>query len=241
MSESLIHVNSDGSTNLLIAKINQTLIATNGSVTIDTVGINGVQHFRPLGEHYKVSTYSYPVVLDISNQVNPMLLAGWHVGRQSKKAIWMTWDYTHEVANRYELVTLQLLFVFVGFVFVSGDFYLTIQGLRGFLAHKLIMTYDLAAGYERRKLVLFTWSCSNILSLLYADAVCLSSSSTSLLWFFAIILVGTCYNCCFFVLLGLVSRIPSPFLHVVIFSPSVMNHVVYLIFEIVHMACYQPC
>ncbi|KAG9399024.1 hypothetical protein AC1031_012460 [Aphanomyces cochlioides] len=144
----------------------------------------------------------------------------------------MTWDFTHDVANRYELVTLQLLFVFVGFVFVSGDFYLTIQGLRGFLAHKPIMTYDLAAGYERQKLIVFIWTTGAILALIYPDVVCVYNGSTSLVWFFAIFHVGTFYNS---LVLGVVSRMPSRFMHVVIFSPSTMNQIVFSCLEIVHM------
>ncbi|KAG9399025.1 hypothetical protein AC1031_012461 [Aphanomyces cochlioides] len=110
MSESLIHVNSDGSTDLLIANINQTLIAIDGSVTVDTVGINGVQSTVPLGEFFNVSTYSYPVVLDITSQVNSTRLDGWNVGRKSKKAVIMTWDQGHHVENRHLLVTFQVYF-----------------------------------------------------------------------------------------------------------------------------------
>ncbi|KAH9074020.1 hypothetical protein Ae201684P_015918 [Aphanomyces euteiches] len=72
MKDSLIHVNSDSSTDLLITNINRTLIDTNGSSTNDSIGINGFQYFVPLGNHYKVSTYSYPVVLDITDRIDPM-------------------------------------------------------------------------------------------------------------------------------------------------------------------------
>ncbi|KAH9153598.1 hypothetical protein AeRB84_004178 [Aphanomyces euteiches] len=128
--ESLIHVNSDGSTDLLIANINQTLISTNGSVT---VGMNGVQHFRRLGEHYKVSTYSCPVVLEISKKVNLMLLAGCNVCQKSKKAVVVTWNYGCQVENRPTLIFLQLTFLAIGSLLISGDFYLTIQGLSFFV------------------------------------------------------------------------------------------------------------
>ncbi|KAG9399016.1 hypothetical protein AC1031_012450 [Aphanomyces cochlioides] len=82
VSDSEIHVNSDGSTDLLIANINHTLIATNGSATIDLAGINAVQFSVPFGHRYKILSHSSPVVLDITarthqNRVQP---SGWNVG-----------------------------------------------------------------------------------------------------------------------------------------------------------------
>ncbi|KAG9399027.1 hypothetical protein AC1031_012463 [Aphanomyces cochlioides] len=145
MMDSVVHVNSDSSTDVLIANINRTLIDTNGSTTKDSIGINGFQFFVPLGHHYKVSTYSYPVVLDITDRIEPMTLAGWNIGRVSNRAIILTWNYCHEMDHRHELACLQLLFHAMGGILISGDFYLSVQGLKGFLAHKPVMTFDLAA------------------------------------------------------------------------------------------------
>ncbi|KAH9112954.1 hypothetical protein AeMF1_012788 [Aphanomyces euteiches] len=235
MSETLTHVNSDGSTDRLVANINQTLIAINGSASIDAIGVNSVQYFVPLANHFKVSTYSYPVVLDITDQVNPTMLAGWNFGRKSKKAVMMTWDYGHEVSNRHELVSLQLLFLGLGSILVSGDFYLTVQGLKGFLARKPIMTFDLASGFERRKFVLFIWTCSIQLVMVFPDIVCIYDGSTGLVWFFVILVLGALYNCVFFLVLGIVSGIPSPFNHVITISSSTMNNFLFVLLEIFHM------
>ncbi|KAG9399032.1 hypothetical protein AC1031_012468 [Aphanomyces cochlioides] len=219
ISETQTHVNSDGSMDRLITNINQTLVAMNGSASIDTIGVNSVQHFVPLGEHYKVSTNSYPVVLDVTDQVNPTLLAGWNVGRASKKAITITWDYGHDVANRYELVSLQLLFL----------------GLKGFLAQKHVMTFSLAAGFERRKLALFIWICSIHLALVYPDIVCLYPSSTGLIWFFVVLVFGALYNCIIFLFFVLASCIPSPFTHVITILSLALNNSIFVFLEVVHM------
>ncbi|KAG9399026.1 hypothetical protein AC1031_012462 [Aphanomyces cochlioides] len=233
--ESQVHVNSDRSTDRLIAKINQMLIATNGSVTVDSIGINSKQYSTPLGELFKVSTYSYPVVLDITNQINPSALAGWNVGRQSKKAVMMTWDYAHEVSNRNLLVTLQLGSLATGSILISGDYYLTIQGLRGFLAHKPVMTFDLAAGLERRKIVLLFWVSCGVMLLVYPDIVCMTYGSTTLLWVIICLPVGAFYLCCFFLCLGLVTCMPSPFTHVITISSNFMIHMLYVVLEVVYM------
>ncbi|CAK4148126.1 unnamed protein product [Aphanomyces euteiches] len=235
MMDNLVHVNSDSSTDRLIANINRTLIDTNGSTTNDSIGINGYQYFVPLGHHYKVSTYSYPVVLDITDRVDSMTVAGWNVGRVSKKAVMPTWIYRHEVDHRQELACLQLLFLAMGGIFVSGDFYLTVQGLEGFLAHKPVMTFDLAAGLERRTTVLVLWACSVLLALTYPDVICVYHGSTRLLLFFAIIMLGACYSCIFYVILGFISRIPSPFTHVVTISCNSMN-IAYPVLEAVLMS-----
>ncbi|KAG9399028.1 hypothetical protein AC1031_012464 [Aphanomyces cochlioides] len=235
MSESAVHVNSDGSTDLLITNINQTLIATNGSVSVDTLGINGVHYSDPLGEFFKVSTYSYPVVLDATLRINPTMLAGWNVGRNSKKIVTMTWDYGHQVENRYALVGLQLGALSIGSVLIAGDFYLTIQGLKGFLANQPIMTFDLAAGFERRKLVILFWGCSELLGLVYFDIVRVYVGSTYPLWFTSTMIIGALCLSGFFILLGLLTCIPSPFHHVLTFSSGAMNHVVFLGLEVVFM------
>ncbi|KAH9104819.1 hypothetical protein LEN26_001685 [Aphanomyces euteiches] len=235
MIESQVHVNSDRSTDRWMAKINQMLIATNGSVAVDSIGINSKQYSTPLGELFKVSTYSYPVVLDITNLINPSALAGWNVGRQSKKAVIMTWNYAHEVSNRSLLVTLQLGSLATGCILISGDYYLTIQGLRGFLAHKPVMTFDLAAGLERRKIVLLFWVFCGILLLVYPDIVCMTYGSTALLWIIICLPLGAFYLCCFFLCLGLVTCIPSPFTHVVTLSSNFMIHMLYVVLEVVYM------
>ncbi|CAK5005560.1 unnamed protein product, partial [Aphanomyces euteiches] len=234
MSDSILHTNSDGTTDMLIANINQTLIATNGSMTVDRLGVNGVHYSVPIGTRYKISIQSYPVVLDITSHIDPN--TWWNVGRMSKKAVTMTWDYGHAVANRTELVVLDLVFLFCGTIFISGDYYLTYQGLKGFLARKPVMTYDLAAGMERRKLVLFFWICSRTMSLVYPDVVRVVPGPTTFFWFLSTLLVCSFYICTFAILLGWLSYVPSPFKRVITISLNAMNQLSFLGFETVYMS-----
>ncbi|CAK4611666.1 unnamed protein product [Aphanomyces euteiches] len=95
MSGSENHVNSDGSTDLLVANINRTLITTNGSATVDLLGMNAMQYSALLGNRYKVSSHTSPVVLDITARIqqNRGQWNGWNVGQTSKRAIMFTWQY----------------------------------------------------------------------------------------------------------------------------------------------------
>ncbi|KAH9132130.1 hypothetical protein LEN26_007515 [Aphanomyces euteiches] len=237
MSDSILHTNSDGTTDMLIANINQTLIATNGSMTVDSLGVNGVHYSVPIGTRYKISIQSYPVVLDITRRIDPN--TWWNVGRMSKKAVTMTWDYGHTVNSRTELVVLELGFLFTGGIFISGDFYLTYQGLKGFLARKPVMTYDLAAGLERRKISMFCWTCSHVMSLVYPDVVRVITGPTTFLWFMATLLVCSFYICSVLILLAWLSYVPSPFKRVMTISFNAMIHITFVVFVIVYM-CVLP-
>ncbi|CAK4622039.1 unnamed protein product, partial [Aphanomyces euteiches] len=188
MSGSENRVISDGSTDLLMANLNRTLIATNGSGTIDSIGINAVQFSVPFGHRYKIVSYSSPVVLDITARIQQNR---WNVGQTSKRAIMLTWQYGHQVDHGDELLAVQLSAILISCVLVSGDFYLTVQGLQGFLHHKPNMTYDLAAGLERRKLVVFCWVVAHIVSLIYPDVMRAYFKATVGLWLIVGILVAT--------------------------------------------------
>ncbi|KAH9123014.1 hypothetical protein AeMF1_005897 [Aphanomyces euteiches] len=164
MNESVVYENSGNAIDLVIASFNQSLISTDGIVTTDTIGITSQRSESPLGPHY--------------------VFCSWNVGRQSKKAVTITWQVGHVVANRHELLSLQLTCIVIGFGLVSSDLYLTITGLRGFLHHKPVMTYDLAVGIERRRLPLFLWVVAKLPSLLYADVARLYEGTTPVMWFF---------------------------------------------------------
>ncbi|KAH9124964.1 hypothetical protein AeMF1_004356, partial [Aphanomyces euteiches] len=92
----------------LIANVHQTLIATNGSVATDAVGINYVQYSVPLGRRYKVSSWTRPVVVDLTAEMGATASfpRGWNVGRLSKKTIAMAWMYRRQVDNWQELLVL---------------------------------------------------------------------------------------------------------------------------------------
>ncbi|KAG9399029.1 hypothetical protein AC1031_012465 [Aphanomyces cochlioides] len=186
-----------------------------------------------LWETIKVSTYSFAVVLVITNQVNSM--TGWNIGRLSGKAVAVSWNYIYTMDNYVDLTCLQLGFLIMGTMLISGDFYLSARGLQGFLAKKPVMTFDLPAGIERRTMVMSLWTCSGMMALGYPDVVCLYYGSSAVVWFFVIIFLGSSYYCLFDVILGLVSRIPSPFSHVATISCITMCYTVILLAQLVHV------
>ncbi|KAH9130417.1 hypothetical protein LEN26_008541 [Aphanomyces euteiches] len=197
MSGREIYVNSDDSTELLIANINRTLITTNGSATVDFIGINAVQYSLLFGDRYKVSSHTSPVVLDITARIqqNRGQWNGWNVGQTSKRAIMLTWQYGHQVDHGEELLAIQVISILASCVVISGDIYLTVQGLQGLLHHKPVMTYDLAAGIERRKLILFCWNVCLIASLIYPDVLRAYFKPTFGLWWAVALLVAGLFNC----------------------------------------------
>ncbi|KAH9119208.1 hypothetical protein AeMF1_007986 [Aphanomyces euteiches] len=214
------HTNSDGSTTELIASINHMLIATNGSVLNDPIGMNGVQSFTPLGNNFKVSTYSFPVDGILVDYLEKLVV-----------------NYIYTVDNYVELTCLQLEFLIVGTMLISGDFYLSARGLHGFLAKKPVMTFDLPAGIERRTMVMSFWTCSGMMALGYPDVVCLYYGSSAVVWFFVVIFLGASYYCLFGVIIGLVTRIPSPFSHVITISDITMCYTAVLLAQLVHVKC----
>ncbi|KAF0699743.1 Aste57867_9712 [Aphanomyces stellatus] len=106
MHDSVVHVNSDGTTDVVIAYTNHSLISVDGIVTPDFIGINTVEHSLPLGRRYMTTARSFLVVLDISSKLNA--IPWWNVGRVSRQAVTLTWNIGHDVANSAELVHLHL-------------------------------------------------------------------------------------------------------------------------------------
>ncbi|KAH9073968.1 hypothetical protein Ae201684P_015947 [Aphanomyces euteiches] len=131
----------------------------------------------------------------------------------------MTWDYGHQVENRYALVGLQLGALSIGSVLIAGDIYLTIQGLKGFLANQPIIT--------------------ELLGLVYLDIVRVYAGSSYPLCLASTMILGALCLSGFFILLGLLTCIPSPFYHVLTFSSGTMNYVLFVGLEIVLMLLLQ--
>ncbi|CAK4143948.1 unnamed protein product [Aphanomyces euteiches] len=224
----------------LIANVHQTLIATNGSVAIDAVGINALQYSVPLGRRYKVSSWTRPVVVDLTAEMDPTasFRRGWNVGRLSKKAIAMTWTYRRQVNNWQELLVFYFTVSAISWALISGDFYLTIQGLRGFLQHKPVMSYALSTSLERRRLVLLHWILVQSVAWVYADALrCFQGGGASLgLWLIVAAFIAGFHMSCFMLTMTCVQRLPSPFQYVATFSPNAMQNTIFPLFLIVWLS-----
>ncbi|KAG9417152.1 hypothetical protein AC1031_001544 [Aphanomyces cochlioides] len=168
---SVLSVNSDGSSTMLLAdSIDRLLISQDGAMT-NKDPLNGtacVQTMQPLGTRYDIPSFASAVVLDPSE-----ILDGgrFFVGRLSRKAVCFAWTVGHDVRNWQELLAIQLVLVLTNMFLFGTDFYLTNQGLHGFIAKTPILTCDLTAGTEQsclgsllRRLANNSWSESRYLN-----------------------------------------------------------------------------
>ncbi|RHY21738.1 hypothetical protein DYB32_009721 [Aphanomyces invadans] len=197
MQTSERHVNTDGTVDLVMSNIKRSLISIDGALSDDVDGINTVITSSPVG------------------------------GRESKKVVSLTWDTGHVVANATELISIQVLLSLLAMGLISSDFYLTVQGLRGFLQQKPVMTYDLLAGLERRKLLLIVVTLAALPSLLYADVARIyrGTANGDLIWSLSIVLVGMFFTFATLVVLVAVQHVPSPWpCCLVSFSPGVFSY-----------------
>ncbi|KAG9417154.1 hypothetical protein AC1031_001546 [Aphanomyces cochlioides] len=147
---SVLSVNSDGSSTMFLAdSIVRLLISQDGAMTTKDP-LNGtayVQTMQPLGTRYEITSFASAIVLDPSE----ILADGrFFVGRLSRKAVRFAWTVGHDVRNWQELLAIQLVLVLTNMFLFGADFYLTNQGLHGFIAKTPILTYDLTAGTEQR-------------------------------------------------------------------------------------------
>ncbi|KAF0699741.1 Aste57867_9710 [Aphanomyces stellatus] len=222
MQDSVVHVNSDGTTDLVIAYTNHSLISVDGIVTPDFIGINTVEHSLPLGRRYMITAFAYETIMDYTQRLDTSSMPWWNVGRTSQKVVSISWDTGHDVANSRELVSVQVALSFLALTLVASDLYLTFEGLEGYLLHKPIMTYDLLAGLERRRLLLVATCLGTLPSLLYAEVarIYFGTVNGDLIWYLSTILIGIFFA--FATLLGVavVQVVPTPTTKLVPFSPA---------------------
>ncbi|KAF0717252.1 Aste57867_2403 [Aphanomyces stellatus] len=225
MGESTVHVNSDGTTDLVFTNFTRSLVTVDGVISADNDGINTVEYSYPLGPRYMIKAFAYTVMLDITPRVDNS--TPWtNVGRYSKKAIMVSWDTGHTVSNAAELVGFQLVLSLWAVALTSSDFYVTVTGLRGFLQHKPVMTFDLLAGLERRRLLLVVVALAVTPALLYADVARIYRGTTNgnLIWSLSTVLVGMFFTFCTLLVMTVLQRIPSPAPYVLTFSPTLFAY-----------------
>ncbi|KAF0717253.1 Aste57867_2404 [Aphanomyces stellatus] len=225
MGESTVHVNSDGTTDLVFTNFTRSLVTVDGAISADNDGINTVEYSYPLGPRYMITGYAYTVMLDITTRLDPSV-PFWNVGRYSKKAIMVSWDTGSTVANSSELVVFQLVLSLWAMALTSSDFYVTVMGLKGFLQHKPVMTFDLLAGLERRRLLLVVVALAATPALLYADVARIykGTANGDLIWSLSTILVGMFFNFSTLLVITLIQKIPSPGDYLITFSPTLFAY-----------------
>ncbi|CAK4220016.1 unnamed protein product, partial [Aphanomyces euteiches] len=234
LPNSTVDVGSDGFTVAVIeAPPHRLLIATNGSMAT----------ISPLGNHFLISSSAYSVVLDLSATPPPPPSShgGSFVGRDSKKVVCFAWSIGHVVANWEGLFNLQLVMVIINGIFFGADFFLTNQGLQGFIAKKPILTYDLSAGTERRKAVLVLSGSDCLLSSHYINVgrIYHGSSFGTIVFLFSALILATCWEASTHVALAFISCIPCPFTRIVSYNPRLLVFGIILTLPCVYWSQYE--
>ncbi|ETW03707.1 hypothetical protein, variant 1 [Aphanomyces invadans] len=161
--------NSDGTAQNVMANPKRTLIAMDGLVTPDPSGENNIIYSRPLGERYLVTGYCVPQIEELSVAKTDNNLPGWSQGKHSKHPVTTAWACGHRVSNWKELVALQMICSLATMALFAGDIYITVEGFRGVLQGKPVLTYAVLAGLERRKMLLVAVVVNCMPGLLYMD------------------------------------------------------------------------
>ncbi|EQC31962.1 hypothetical protein SDRG_10476 [Saprolegnia diclina VS20] len=167
MNTSYSYVGSDGVVTPIVAGLSHTIITPNGSVYADDIGMNSIITSHPLGPRYAIVSYNNGQILNMTPYLGT--LKGWCTGRDSKLPILTGWFVGHTVMNGDELLALQLLFSALSIYLFAGDVYMTIEGLKGVLRNKPVLTYDVLSGLERRKLLMLCITLNSMPSILYID------------------------------------------------------------------------
>ncbi|KAG9402139.1 hypothetical protein AC1031_007843 [Aphanomyces cochlioides] len=194
---------------------------------VDTSGITRAKYSNPLGDRYRITWYAYATVLDITSRIDSSI-KWWNIGRKSKKIVTMTWDRGHDIANGVEPLTIQLVLVILANLSIISDFHLTYKGLKGFLAGKPVMTYDLGSGLERRRLPTLLTVFGYLPAILYPDVarIYFETPEGGTFWLMSSTLIGAFFVCTLFMSVGVVQSIPCPSKHLVSFSSVLFSNMV---------------
>ncbi|ETW09288.1 hypothetical protein, variant [Aphanomyces invadans] len=163
------YVNSDGTTQNLIANVKRMLITVDGKIEADSLGRDYIITSRPLGERYLVTGYCDTVVEELSELKESLGLTGWSQGKHSKLPIVPGWSCGHNVEHANEVIVTQALASILSLWFIAGDVLITIEGLQGLLSGKPVLKYTVLSGLERRKWLLACIVVNSMPGLLYMD------------------------------------------------------------------------
>ncbi|OQR81218.1 hypothetical protein ACHHYP_16645 [Achlya hypogyna] len=159
MNTLLHHMSSDGSTAQLMSSPARTIITQDGNAAADASGSDYIIY------SYRVMGYCHTEI----EAVGGLGLDGWSQGKFSGHAICPGWNCGHQVTNAVELIVLQIVLSLLTIALLSGDIYVTLQGLHGLLHRKPVLTYAVLSGLERRKVLLVLITLNAVPSLLYLD------------------------------------------------------------------------
>ncbi|KDO32472.1 hypothetical protein SPRG_02949 [Saprolegnia parasitica CBS 223.65] len=195
----------------VVDKVERVLVGVDGSSQAYADGANSIVHSTPLGAHYGIEASCTAHIVDVSTKVQGQ--AGWSYGKHSKIAVVTGKACGHVVANALEIeVLLAILFV-VTLIGCSADIITTLQGVRGVLQQKPVLTYDFISSLERRRGLHLVGMCNMYPAAIYLDVGRLYDASSTygeLVWFCAVVVVAMLSAWGMLWLSFFMSSIPSP-------------------------------
>ncbi|ETV72297.1 hypothetical protein, variant 1 [Aphanomyces astaci] len=214
------HTNSDGTVQKLIANPQRTLISVDGIVENDPTGENYIIYSRPLGPRYLVTGYCKSEIEELSVIHKDWTVPGWSQGKYAKHPVVTGWACGHTVSKATELIALQVVFSLCTLCLFAGDIYITLQGLQGVFTNKPVLTYQVLAGLERRKLLVAFILITTMPGLLYLDVsrIYFSTQNGFRIWCLSCLMFGTFHAFGFIFFLSILDRIPCQLSHVVHYS-----------------------
>ncbi|KDO32475.1 hypothetical protein SPRG_02952 [Saprolegnia parasitica CBS 223.65] len=191
MNRTTMFVDSNDIKTSVVDKIERVLVGVDGSSQAYADGANAIVHSTPLGAHYGIEASCTAQIVDVSTKVQGQ--AGWSYGKHSKIAVVTGKACGHVVANALEIeVLLAILFV-VTLIGCSADIITTLQGVRGVLQQKPVLTYDFISSLERRRGLHLVGMCNMYPAAIYLDVGRLYDASSTygeLVWFCAVVVVA---------------------------------------------------
>ncbi|KAF0690543.1 Aste57867_18059 [Aphanomyces stellatus] len=148
----------------------KTIVAIDGTRTATSWDQQGyVTSLNSLNRLFLMRVWLVTHFIDISSDVSA--LPGYSIGKTSKYISVFGWVNYSAVDHYMLLLVFQILICIVSLCLLANDGVITLEGLSGLLKNKPVLTYDILASLERRKVLLVALICSFFFSPLYADAI----------------------------------------------------------------------
>ncbi|CAK4679218.1 unnamed protein product [Aphanomyces euteiches] len=149
----------------------KTIVTTDGArVPADWNQTNYMTSLNSLNRIFLMRVFAVNHFLDMSSAVKSM--QGYSVGKKTGFITTVGVANSHKVDNYFFLFVFQITLCVVTLLMLTNDFMITLEGLRGLLRNKPVLTYDLLASLERRKVLLLALVASFCFSPLYIDVIC---------------------------------------------------------------------
>ncbi|KAF0690548.1 Aste57867_18064 [Aphanomyces stellatus] len=148
----------------------KTIVAVDGTRTATKWDqVNYATSLNSLNRLFLMRVMQSPIFMDISTIASDV--PGYNIGHSTRWIVSFAWHKRHAVDNYILLFLFQILISCVSLCLLANDGVITLEGLSGLVKNKPVLTYDILASLERRKVLLVALICTFFFSPLYADAI----------------------------------------------------------------------